>query len=277
MLGRQVRRHLSPVRLHEVADPEQDLGALRERGGPPGGEGRGGGRDRRVDLLDRREVNRPGDRSEGRVVDGPEAPRRAGHARSVDPVVHPLQGRSGFRARLANLCHSNPRSCRPPRSARRRRAEQRGGYRGVARRQRPAARPRRPVTDGPRQTPRGRPGQPRESRTPAGGPGFAGGFDVGCGEGIRTLDLRVMSRAPGLPSGPEGYHGVPFRASDRPREGWDGTVRDGPSSGVRDLSRDLGSTGRRARGPDSGCQRPPQSLPLGAHRRGSSMDSAPRR
>ena len=51
----------APVRVHEVPDPEQDLGPLRQRGRAPGRE-RGLGRgDRRVDLLHRGEVDLAGE------------------------------------------------------------------------------------------------------------------------------------------------------------------------------------------------------------------------
>ena len=57
VLGRQERGDVRPVLIDEVADPEHDLGALRERRRTPGGEGLGGSRDGRVDLLRRGEVD----------------------------------------------------------------------------------------------------------------------------------------------------------------------------------------------------------------------------
>jgi len=79
-----------------------------------------------VDLLDRREVNRSGRSFRGQGRKRARSARRAGHARSVDPVVHPVQAHAGFRSRLANLVSfENLDPAGQPGRPRRRRADQR--------------------------------------------------------------------------------------------------------------------------------------------------------
>ena len=70
VLGGQVRRELMAMRLDEVADAEEDLGAARERRRAPGREGRLRTGDRSIDLVRAREVDRSGLPSRGRVVHG---------------------------------------------------------------------------------------------------------------------------------------------------------------------------------------------------------------
>ena len=57
VLGGQQRGEVAAMGVDEVPDPEQDLGALRERGRAPGRERRLGGGDGGVHLLDRGEVD----------------------------------------------------------------------------------------------------------------------------------------------------------------------------------------------------------------------------
>ena len=58
VLGGQERGQLlATVLVDQVPDAEHDLGALGERRRAPGREGRLGGRDRRVDLVDGGEVD----------------------------------------------------------------------------------------------------------------------------------------------------------------------------------------------------------------------------
>ena len=112
VLGGEERGELVAVCLDEVPDAEHDVGPLRERGRAPGREGRLGGRDRRLDLLDRGEVDDLGDlaRSPGRRP-GPRGPDvRATNRPSIqwlDPCGHGRVrvDRSGF----CDLRHGGPR------------------------------------------------------------------------------------------------------------------------------------------------------------------------
>ena len=87
VLRGEVGRDLVAMLLHEVPDPEHDLGALRERRRAPGRERRPRRRDRRVDLLDGGEGDLPRDRAGGRVEHRPACartcPRRARHRSSA--------------------------------------------------------------------------------------------------------------------------------------------------------------------------------------------------
>ena len=80
-------RDLLAVRVHQLADAEDQLGALRERDRAPGREGLLRGRDRAVDLLDGREVDLAGLLAGGRVVDGAAAPGLALGRSPADPVI----------------------------------------------------------------------------------------------------------------------------------------------------------------------------------------------
>ena len=88
---RMLRDLLAPL-VEELADREEELGALRERERAPRRERRLRGLDRAVDLLDRREVDRAGLLAGRRVVDGAGAPRLARVRGSGDPVVDRLDG-----------------------------------------------------------------------------------------------------------------------------------------------------------------------------------------
>ena len=80
------RGDLLAVLIDQVADAEHDVRALRQRGGAPGRECRGGGSDRGIDLVGRGEVDPLRLSSGRRVVNRPAAararPRRAGHRSS---------------------------------------------------------------------------------------------------------------------------------------------------------------------------------------------------
>ena len=86
LVGEDARDLLAAV-VDELADAEEDLRALRERRRAPGGEGRGGGRDGRVHLLDGGERDLLRLLAGGRVVDGAAAAGRPRHARAADPVA----------------------------------------------------------------------------------------------------------------------------------------------------------------------------------------------
>ena len=92
VLGGQVRGDLVAVRLDQVPDLEHDVGALRQRGRAPGRERGLRRRDGRPDLLDRGEVDVPGQRAGRGVVDGALAPGRAGDDPAADPVADPTGG-----------------------------------------------------------------------------------------------------------------------------------------------------------------------------------------
>ena len=57
VLGGQERRELVAMLVDEVPDPEQDVGPLAQRRRAPARERCAGRRDRRIDLLDRGEVD----------------------------------------------------------------------------------------------------------------------------------------------------------------------------------------------------------------------------
>ena len=86
VLGGQDPGDLLATVVDELANPEQELGALRQRDGAPGGERRLRRLHGRIDLLHGGEVDLAGLASQRRVVDGPAAAGRAGHALAADPV-----------------------------------------------------------------------------------------------------------------------------------------------------------------------------------------------
>ena len=111
VLGGQERGDVGPVLVDEVADPEQDLGPLRERRRPPGGERLRRGANGRVDLLGRREVDLAGQRvrspgrrpgRSGRTSPATDRPPIQWWMRSVAPAP-PSERRSA--ARLCDLRH----------------------------------------------------------------------------------------------------------------------------------------------------------------------------
>src|SRR5262249_52374124 len=73
-----------------LPDPEEELGAARERDLPPGGERLPRDLDCRVDLLDGGEVDRARLLARRRVPDRAAAARRPGNALASDPVVNRL-------------------------------------------------------------------------------------------------------------------------------------------------------------------------------------------
>ena len=107
VLRGQQRGDVRPVRLDQVPDPEHDVGALGERGRPPGREGRLGRRDGRVDVRARREVDVLRQTTGGRVVDRTFPARGAGHDPPADPVADPAGlGRIGAAGvGRFDLCH----------------------------------------------------------------------------------------------------------------------------------------------------------------------------
>ena len=209
VLGGEERREAVAVGLDEVPDLEHDLGPAAQARRAPAGERGPGGVDRGVDLLAGREVDLARHVAGGRVVDGPAATGRRCDAPAADPVVDPIEGGRGDRARLDDLRHGGEPRCSVPiarvrhggtsaedtprasigrltrwpgetAGARRLRAETAGqsGGSGQVRRSGETASPHEaPNMQEPRRAGRG------SRRQDA----------VGCGEGIRTLDLRVMS------------------------------------------------------------------------------------
>ena len=105
VLRGEERRELLPVRLDEVPHPEQDVRAPGERRGPPRGECRLRGRHPGVDLLDRGEVDGPGDDAAGRIVDRSRAARCSDDRLSADPVADPLQRGRRTGGGLGDLRH----------------------------------------------------------------------------------------------------------------------------------------------------------------------------
>ena len=87
VLGREDARNLLAAVVHELADPEHQLGPLRERGGAPRGERRLRGGDRGTDLLGRRQVDLAALLPERRVVDGSGAAGRSLDGLAADPVA----------------------------------------------------------------------------------------------------------------------------------------------------------------------------------------------
>jgi len=90
VLGGEEGRDLAPVGVHQVPDPEHDLGALRQRGRAPRRERGPGGCDGGIDLLDRREIDLAGSFA-GRGIEHDATPAgRTGDAAAADPVRHDL-------------------------------------------------------------------------------------------------------------------------------------------------------------------------------------------
>ena len=85
--------HVVPPLVEQLADAEEELRPLGQRGAAPGGEGFARGLDGGVNLLDAREVDGPGLAAGRRVVDRAAAAGTALHPASPDPVRDP--GRSG--------------------------------------------------------------------------------------------------------------------------------------------------------------------------------------
>ena len=86
-----MRGDLVAMLLDQVADAEEDLRALADRGGAPAGESGLRGRDGRIDLLDRGEVDAARQAPGRGVVDGAAAAGRALDEGSADPVVDALR------------------------------------------------------------------------------------------------------------------------------------------------------------------------------------------
>jgi len=106
VLGSEQLREVLAMRVEELADPEEELGALRERHRTPPLPGLRGILYRRVDLLDRREVDRARLDAERRVVDGAAPPRRPLDSPPPDPVRDPRDRLvASFRGRLGKLRH----------------------------------------------------------------------------------------------------------------------------------------------------------------------------
>ena len=105
VLVREDLRDLLALRMHELANPEHDVRALRQRDRAPALERRLGSGHSLADLLDGREVDLAGLRPERRVVDRPAAPGLAGHALAADPVADPLHTRVRALRGLDDLSH----------------------------------------------------------------------------------------------------------------------------------------------------------------------------
>ncbi len=112
VLARQERRDLLAMLVDQVPHPEQDLGPSADARRTPTWKGRLRGSNRRVDLLDRCEVDLSGRLARGGVIDGALAAARARHPGTVDPVIDPLQlGRVALPGdrRLCDVRHDAPR------------------------------------------------------------------------------------------------------------------------------------------------------------------------
>ena len=118
VLGGQVRRELVAVRLDEVADPEHDLGPLRQRRRPPGREGRPGLGHGRPDLGRGGEIDVAGQPAGRGIVDRALPTRCAGDGPSADPVADAFGGRGVGMADAGrgDLCHRGPLRSRDRRS-----------------------------------------------------------------------------------------------------------------------------------------------------------------
>ncbi len=100
--------------VEELANAEEELRALRERDGAPRLPGLRGVPHGRVDLLDRREVDRTGLRARGGVVDRPAAAGRPVDALPPDPVGNPCdRSVASFGRRLGKLRHRSLLSRNP--------------------------------------------------------------------------------------------------------------------------------------------------------------------
>ena len=89
VLGGEDPRGLLAALVHELADPEEQLRALRERRGAPGRERRLRGRDRGADLLGRREIDLARLLPERRVEHRPGPARSPLDGLAADPVADP--------------------------------------------------------------------------------------------------------------------------------------------------------------------------------------------
>ena len=87
VLGGEEARDVLAVRVQELADAEQQLGALPERPGAPGRERRLRDGHRAVDLLERSERDLAGLPAGRGVEDGAAAAGRAGDGGAADPVA----------------------------------------------------------------------------------------------------------------------------------------------------------------------------------------------
>ncbi len=107
VLGREELREVLPVGVEELADPEEELGALRERHGAPRLPGLGAVPHRRVDLLDRGEVDSTRLEAERGVVDRAAATRRPVDPLPADPVRDPRDRLAALGGRrLGKLRHA---------------------------------------------------------------------------------------------------------------------------------------------------------------------------
>ena len=104
LVGEDGRDLAEPV-VDELADPEHQLRAARERDLAPGRERRLRGGDRAADLLAGGEVDLARLGSERRVVDRPAPARLARNRAAVDPVTDPAHLRVGLAGSLCDLCH----------------------------------------------------------------------------------------------------------------------------------------------------------------------------
>src|ERR1019366_5218966 len=105
LCGRECRE-VTGMSFDEVADPEEDLGALRQRHRAPGRKGGRGSSDCAVDVGGGGEIDLPGDLARGRIPDRPRATGGAQTADPVDPVANLLRrGRDSGLAWLGDLGH----------------------------------------------------------------------------------------------------------------------------------------------------------------------------
>ena len=86
VLAGEDRGHLLAPRMEQLADAEEELGPLRERGLAPGGERVPRRLDGRIDLLGGREVDCAGLAASRGVVDRAAAAGAAVDPASADPV-----------------------------------------------------------------------------------------------------------------------------------------------------------------------------------------------
>ena len=106
VLGGEVLREVLAVRVEQLADAEEELGALRERHRPPRGPRLRGVPHGRVDLLDRREIDRAGLDARRRVEDRAAPARRPVDPLPADPVGDPCHRLVAPRGRrLGKLRH----------------------------------------------------------------------------------------------------------------------------------------------------------------------------
>ena len=111
VLGREQAREVLAVLVEELVDAEHQVGALRERPLPPGGERRLRRGDRAVDLLDAREGDLARLLAGRRVVD---RPRAAGAPRTASPPIQwPISFSSVVTAAIVRLPRSLPEGYRP--------------------------------------------------------------------------------------------------------------------------------------------------------------------